>query len=64
MVLTAEWMKEKLNDMQKMQQDLDKKIQELQQQKLVNYGAINMLAELVKVAESPEVNQEKKEDFK
>ena len=48
MELTNEWLDAKTNEIKKMQEEIDKRLEQLTQQKLMNFGAIAMINELKK----------------
>lgn len=48
MEITNEWLNEKAEDIKKMQDEIDKRIEQLTQQKLMNFGAMAMLNEMKK----------------
>jgi len=54
MELTNEWLDAKTNEIKKMQDEIDKRIEQLTQQKLMNFGAIAMINEMKKELENEE----------
>lgn len=51
MQITNTWLDEKAEEIKKMQDEIDTRIEQLKNQKLLNYGAIAMINELKKEAE-------------
>jgi len=57
MELTNEWLDAKTNEIKKMQDEIDKRREQLTQQKLMNFGAIAMINEMKKeITEKEEDN--------
>jgi hypothetical protein len=54
MQITTEWLDDKFEEIKKMQEEIDKRIEQLSQQKLMNFGAIAMINELKKEAKLQE----------
>ena len=50
MEITVDWLDNKFEEIKKMQDEIDNRIEQLKQQKLMNYGAIAMINELKKEA--------------
>ena len=58
MELTNEWLDAKTNEIKKMQDEIDKRIEQLTQQKLMNFGAIAMINEMKKEMDKEEENEQ------
>lgn len=58
MELTNEWLDAKTNEIKKMQEEIDKRIEQLTQQKLMNFGAIAMINEMKKEMDKEEENEQ------
>jgi CII-binding regulator of phage lambda lysogenization HflD len=56
MEITLEWLEQKFEEIKKMQEEIDNRIEQLKQQKLMNYGAIAMINEMKKEINSKETN--------
>jgi len=56
MEITQEWLEQKFEEIKKMQEEIDNRIEQLKQQKLMNYGAIAMINEMKKEINSEETN--------
>lgn len=56
MTITNEWLNEKYEEIKKMQDEIDKRIEQLSQQKLMNFGAIAMINEMKKELEQEDTN--------
>jgi len=56
MEITLEWLEQKFEEIKKMQEEIDNRIEQLKQQKLMNYGAIAMINEMKKEINSEETN--------
>ena len=56
MEITQEWLEQKFEEIKKMQEEIDNRIEQLKQQKLMNYGAIAMINEMKKEINSKETN--------
>lgn len=54
MEITVEWLDTKFEEIKKMQDEIDKRIEQLSQQKLMNFGAIAMINELKKEEQKQE----------
>lgn len=54
MQITNTWLDEKAEEIKKMQDEIDKRIEQLSQQKIMNFGAIAMINELKKEAKKQE----------
>ena len=54
MKITEEWLDQKAEEIKKMQDEIDKRIEQLTQQKLMNFGAIAMINEMKKELENEE----------
>ena len=54
MSITIEWLDQKTEEIKKMQDEIDKRIEQLTQQKLMNFGAIAMINEMKKELENEE----------
>ena len=48
MKITEEWLDQKAEEIKKMQDEIDRRIEQLSQQKLMNFGAIAMINEMKK----------------
>lgn len=55
MEITLEWLEQKFEEIKKMQEEIDNRIEQLKQQKLMNYGAI-AINEMKKEINSKETN--------
>lgn len=58
MAINNEWLDEKTNEIKKMQEEIDKRIEQLTQQKIMNYGAIAMINEMKKELDKEEKNEQ------
>lgn len=58
MAINNEWLDEKTNEIKKMQEEIDKRIEQLTQQKIMNYGAIAMINEMKKELNKEEENEQ------
>lgn len=58
MAINNEWLDEKTNEIKKMQEEIDKRIEQLTQQKIMNYGAIAMINEMKKELDKEEENEQ------
>ena len=58
MELTNEWLDAKTNEIKKMQDEIDRRIEQLSQQKLMNFGAIAMINEMKKEMDKEEENEQ------
>ena len=56
MKITEEWLDQKAEEIKKMQDEIDKRIEQLTQQKLMNFGAIAMISEMKKELEQEDTN--------
>jgi len=54
MKITEEWLDQKAEEIKKMRDEIDKRIEQLTQQKLMNFGAIAMINEMKKELENEE----------
>lgn len=58
MEFTHEWLDGKTNEIKKMQEEIDKRIEQLTQQKIMNFGAIAMINEMKKEMDKEEENEQ------
>lgn len=57
MEITVDWLDDKFEEIKKMQDEIDRRIEQLSQQKLMNFGAIAMINEMKKeFTQSEEIN--------
>ena len=56
MSITIEWLDQKSEEIKKMQDEIDKRIEQLGQQKLMNFGAIAMINEMKKELDKEDTN--------
>ena len=58
MKITEEWLDQKAEEIKKMQDEIDRRIEQLSQQKLMNFGAIAMINEMKKEMDKEEENEQ------